>query len=375
MSKLKKVSCFGFFLILLAHLNYSLVAEENATESKSLRLVSEIKQELKELERTQKVISEKFPLKNKFEIKEVIYSELVSFFKKDNHTFDEYFKSLTSNQREDFWEYLGILGKETWYKQISNSNEIIEMMEALKKNPPDKEWCLRFMKWYDSNKEKPADSEINKCKMLREKLNVPEPVIDYLTTSTRYHGLFEFYSTVIRIIDDPVDKQRRKIIPLLKELTVSNKNESDKMIQKETEDFIKNSWKVFPVSIQVPNIGTRDYYIIKLFSDCMQLSQKKEVIEKVLQESKLMRKAIITLIIGARYGNRKNIEKNAEGLDYDNFGKYWLNLQEISKGLTDEIFPGDKQRMEGLPTAATQATMGKCYLECFFTPYLVLDNP
>ena len=370
MSKIKKVSCFGFFLILLTHLNCPLVAEENATEKKSLRLVTEIKQELKELERIQKDISSKFPLRSRFELKYPIFSSIDSFFKKDCKNYDEYFKTLAPSLREDFWDYVGLLMKEAWNRQLSSNNEIIEMMEALKRDSSDDETYLAFIKFYDGLKNNPFDSEENKRQMLREKINIPAPVVDYWMTYPRYQGLFEFYSTVIRIIDNPVDKQRRKIVPLLKELTVSNKNESDRMVQEEVDAFIKEAWGVFPVPPQVPNAETSHYSIIKLFSESMQSPQKREDIKKALQKSKLMRKGVVSLIIGTRYGNHKNIDKIVEKFDYDNFDRYWADLQEISKGLTEEIFPGDKSS----PSKA-QATMGKCYLECFFTPYLVLDNP
>lgn len=162
---------------------------------------------------------------------------------------------------------------------------------------------------------------------------------------------------------------------MLKELTASNKNESNRMVQEEVDAFIKKAWGVFPASPQVPNAGISHYFIIKFFSESMQSPQKREDIKKALQESKMMRKGVVSLIIGTRYGNHKNIDKIVEKFDYDNFDRYWTDLQEISIGLTEEIFPGDKQRMEGSPTAKAQETMGKCYLECFFTPYLVLDNP
>lgn len=206
MSKIKKVSCLGFFLILLTHLNCPIVAEENATENKSLRLVTEIKQELKELERIQKDISSKFPLRNRFELKYPIFSSIGSFFKKDCKSYDEYFKTLTPSQRKDFWDCVGFLMKESWKRQLSTNNEIIEMMEALKKNHPDEKIYLEFVTFYDRLKNNPSDSVANEFQMLKEKLSIPDPVIDYWMTCPRYNGLFEFYSAVIRIIDEPVDK-------------------------------------------------------------------------------------------------------------------------------------------------------------------------
>ena len=336
-------------------------------------MLIEIKNELKELEQIQKDISSKYPLRSRFELKYPIFSSIGYFFKKDSKINDEYFKTLTPSQRKDFWDYVWGLMKEAWNRQLSSNNEIIKMMEALKKNHPDEKIYLEFAAFYDMLKNKP--SEENKCQILREILNIPKPVIDYWMTCPRYNGLFEFYSTVIRMIDEPVDKQRRKIAPMLKELTESNKNELDKMVQEEVDTFIKKAWGVFPASPQVPNIGSQDYYRIKLFSECMQSPEKKDAIKKALQESIMMRKAIFSVIIGDQYGNVEYVKKIANGIDYDNFDQYWSLLEEKSEELVESLFSNEiRKKLEEAPGAASRKMMAQCYLECFFTPYLVLDN-
>ena len=376
MLKIKNVFCFDLFLISLFILSYPIVAEDHAIENKRLKLVTEIKGGLKEFEQMQKDISLKFPLMKTFELKERIFSALDSYFKKDSKDYDVYIKTLTPSQLKEFSEYQRLLGKETWDRQTSNSNEINEMVGDLKKYRSNEKIYLAFVSFYNELLGKPSEAEINKCQMLKEKINVPEPVIDYWMTYPKYQGLFDYYSSVLKIINYPSEQQAMKIRLSLSELLTYNKSESDKKIQKETDDFIQKSQETLSTpNIAIPNIGSQDYYRIKLFSECMQSPEKKDAIKKVLQESIMMRKAIFSVIIGDQYGNVGYVKKIADKIDYDNFDNYWAVLQEESKHITESLFSEEiRKRYEESPKALSNKIIAKCFLECFFTPYLVLDN-
>ena len=112
-----------------------------------------------------------------------------------------------------------------------------------------------------------------------------------------------------------------------------------------------------------------------MFSECMQSPEKKDAIKKALQESIMMRKAIFSVIIGDQYGNVEYVKKIANGIDYDNFDQYWSLLEEKSEELVESLFSNEiRKKLEEAPGAASRKMMAQCYLECFFTPYLVLDN-
>ena len=191
MTEIKTVLRFSFILISLSYLNFPIVAEENATANKREKLVAEITKELKGFEQTQKDVSAKFPFKKKVELKARIFSEMGYFFRKDRPDYDDYIKALTSSQRKDLYEYRRLLGKAVWYRQTSISNEMIEMMKTIEKYRSEDKMYLTLASFNKDLFGQPSESEINECRTLREKLGVPEPIVDYLMTYPKYQSLFD----------------------------------------------------------------------------------------------------------------------------------------------------------------------------------------
>lgn len=364
--KIKIVLCLGLLFGLFCCPTW---AAEHIAENK---LITEIKKELTELKQIQENISSKIPaaLLEKFELKERIFAQFGDYFKEPKR-YNEYIHTLTPGQRKDFSAYKELLFKELASKEML-SNDIRDMLGILKKHAPDEKKYSQIVEFYDRVKIKPSGLEMNKCKMLQAKLKIPDDFVDFLIQSAKFQGAYRFYFIVLSAIKEPVEQKKTKIKQLMAKLYEDNKNEVNIEKRNNVEAFYKAT---VPLLWEERKKGPDYYYRIKLFSDCMQPPQGQDI-KKVLQDSKLMREAVVSLMIGD--GSRDvsiYVKEYNQRLNYDNFEAYWVTLQEISKNLTKQIFPRmtmlDKYSPEEKQAGKLNA---QCYLECFFTPYLDLNN-
>ncbi len=368
--KIKKLLSSGLLLTLF----YCIICCADSVDVKTTNLETlkaEIEKKIEDYKQTREKIHSKFPsrLLTKFEMKERIYAMFGDFFR-DPKKYNSFSRSLTKDQHKEFRSFRELFGKKILYKAFSAS-EIVQMMKILKADFPDGKNISALTRLYTMFTVKPSGSDINKCKELQKKLNITEDFIDYLKC-TRFQDLYQFYYAIIRTENYPLRMKKREITRLLNKLLQSSKNDGNRDVQKEMDSYYRNSLKVFGETPQRRAMAFRYYYCLKLFSDSVQDPQKSKTIKKVLQESKLMRKAVLSLLIAGPWCNRHMthyVKKYDQKLDYNNFDKYWPVLQEMSKTLIQEVFRRmKKEYLEKCPVAVRKDSelAGQCFIECFF---------
>ena len=308
--------------------------------------INEIKNKLQLLMEAKRLLLEDIPHIEKYKLNREIFSDLSNHFRNVD-LLNNYVKTLSKEEMNKFRIVEQLSAKEG-IKDSLEQPDVKEIFKIVKNKYWDDKTHEQLINCFKMSLELEYTKEDKlKHEALINDLKISAKILDYLKIRSRFDGSYNFYDMTLRMFNFTIREKSDEMYRLLNELKNSKTGESDKKVQKEIEDFIKKSQGALSTpSVVIPNIGTRNYLYIKYFAECMQSTEKKDAIKKVLQGSKLMREAVISVVLGSLDSNAKETEMivGAGKLDYDNFDSYWSRLEEISKGLTENFIPVIKQK-------------------------------
>jgi hypothetical protein len=359
--------------VLIAHIIFSMNSSIQAEDiSDAQKLISDIKLELTKYKR----LEEKYPNLHVYRLKGAYYGVFADYFKVTSE-YNTYIRSLSQVQQKDFLEYEKLLLKRST-KDFCPDNSLKKITELLKENCSQNERALTFLKYDNWKSAQLTLLEEQRLDALEKQIKQP-PFMDSFIVHVNFVGLFNFYDAALSVIEKPMRPVRRQIESLRTALYKINERESDLNKKKKVIDFIEDINNQLP-SNNLARKPLEYYYRLKLFETCLSDPEFKKIIKEQLKKHIALRKAVIPLFFrkNARRGDIDRFVKKYESqLDYNDFDKYWQALGKISKNLIPDLFTSLGRPNLKLYTSEqieNSKLAGQCYIECFFTPHLYLNN-
>jgi len=367
---IKNYACLKLlFWVLIANIIFSIQAEDVSDDQ---QLIGDIKLELAKY----KKLEGKYPNLHVYRLKGNNYGEFANYFRV-NKEYTTYLHSLNQVQQRDFLEYDKLLQRRS-IKDFYSKNSFKEITELLKENFPQNKELLTFLKYFDLEKMQLTSVEEQRLDDLEKQIKQP-PFMDSFIVHVNFVGLFNFYDTAILVIEEPMTPVRRQITSLMNTLYEINEKQSDLNKKNEITSFVTYVYNQLP-SRNLDRKPLYYYYRLKLFESCLSDPKSKEIIKEQLKKHIALRKAVIPLFIRTDATRRdidRFVKEYESQLDYNDFDKYWPALEKISKNLIPDLFTSLGRPNLQLYTAEqieNSKLAARCYLECFFTPNLDLNN-
>jgi DNA-binding transcriptional regulator GbsR (MarR family) len=363
------------FWVLIAHIIFFMNSSIQAEDiSDAQRLFSDIKLKLAKY----KGLEEKYPSLHVYRLKGNYYGVFADYFKVTNE-YNTYLRSLNQVQQKDFLEYTELLLKRST-KDFYPNNSLKEITELLKENCSQNERLLTFLKHYNWESEQFTLIEEQRLDVLKKQIKQPL-FMDSFIVHINFLGLFNFYSTALFTIEEPMTPVERQIKSLTATLYKINERESDLNKKNEVTNFIKDIYNQLPMpSDNLARTPLRYYYRLKLFENCLSDLKSKGIIKEQLKKHIALRKAVIPLFVrhqATRGDIDRFVKKYESQLDYNDFDKYWEALEKISQNLVQDLFTSiGEPKLEQYTSEqiANSKLAAQYYVECFFTPYLDLNK-
>ncbi|OGV35484.1 MAG: hypothetical protein A2020_02405 [Lentisphaerae bacterium GWF2_45_14] len=320
-------------------------------------------------------------------LKTSFYARFADCFRPDTKIFDNYARSLKSDMQREYREYYVLKLRKQFEEQL-RTKELVQAMTlgGVKKEDLEKQSSL-----FSRLLAPLSETEITRLNALASELknSYPERQLageDGVFLYYKFEFLFQMNCTMLEQIFEKENKLATELTYSINELKAerkqltSNKEEAGKI-----DSFIKtippiSKHRLSGLSHAEISPEISHYYRIKAFQDNMDDPESKEVIKEQLKKHIALRKAIIPLFVrneATRGDIDRFVEKYESQLDYNDFDKYWPALEKISKNLIPDLFTSLGRPNLQLYTAEqieNSKLAARCYLECFFTPYLDLNN-
>jgi hypothetical protein len=283
---------------------------------------------------------------------------------------------MDQTQKNNLKEYLALQRKK-YMANSENSDEyhrFKELFKLMKQYNPDNRVFAQFDRVFNfkkSGKTKLSASEQQQLDELGDKLSNPD-LLNAIFLSGHYNGGFIFYESCLRaIVEKPLKEQRRKISQLINALYKLKDNKLDN----EEKLFVKNCYRGLESDDVRKKIPLERYYRIEALLACLKKPQLRETIKLRLKDNYALRKTLISLLADKIYAmpadrhawRDKRAEKTRGLLNYDDFDKYWANLEKVCGKLLEDVFVKAYKRSNCSPEQVRLSQVaGRVFIECLF---------
>jgi hypothetical protein len=338
-------------------------------------LIDKIKIEIVQYEKIRREILAKYPKLNVYRLKAHFYGRLGDYFRA-NKEYNDFFQSLNQTQKNNFKKYFA-LQKKKHTANIVNSDEyhsLRKLLKLMEQYNPENNMLAKFDRFFNLERHEKttfSDTEQQQLDELEGKLSNLD-LLNSILLSSNYDLGFNFYESSLRcIVEKPLKEQRKKIFQLINEFYKLKDNKLDN----EEKLFVRNSYRIFKDEDVLKRIPLERYYRIEALLACLKNPRLRESVKLRLKDNYALRKALLSLLSEKTYAmpadrhawRDKRAKKTRGSLNYDNFDKYWANLEKVCEKLLKDVFIKENKRSDySLEQVKLSHIAGCVFIECLF---------